>query len=71
MKEYCLGSAELVHTPGLFRFLQAMYKHNPENAINIVTSGWSMLGPHIADGILNGTIETVLNDDEGTVVFTA
>jgi len=68
-EQFVLGSSEMVHTPGLFRYLQCMYRTDPANAIRIIVSGWPMLSTVVAEEILNGTIETTIDDTEGTVTF--
>jgi len=46
-----------------------MYRTDPANAIRIIVSGWPMLSTVVAEEILNGTIETTIDDTEGTVTF--
>ncbi len=70
MTKCSLTSAPMVHTPGVFAYLQCGYRTTRGKArgkfINVLTEGFN-LKPDIAKGLLSGKIKHTVEGD--TVVF--
>jgi len=68
-----LTSVPMVHTPGLFRWMQNGYKGTraaKTSMLNVLCEGFG-IGRETARGLLSGKIPVVIDDEAGTVEFVA
>ena len=69
MKNVKLTSSPMVHTPGIFQWLQHRFQTGEKAAaVNVLHEGYG-LTRRVASGLLSGKIPVVVNEEEGTVTF--
>lgn len=65
-----LTSSPLVHTPGIFRWLQHQFATGEKTAAtNVLVQGYK-LSRQVASGLLSGKIPVTIDDEAETVTFT-
>lgn len=64
MKQLRLTSTELVHTPGVFKWLVCMFEtEDADKAVEIFANGYPSLGLEVARGLLSGDIGHTVEGD--------
>lgn len=67
--KYRLASCDMVHAPGMVRFLKELYRTSPITAVKIVVAGWD-IPENAANTLLAGRARQEYTDGNGTVGFT-
>ena len=70
MKNVKLTSTEMVHTPGILRWMQCRYQTEPfkTNITALFAQTYGLSRP-VASGVLSGRIPVTIDEDAGTVTF--